>query len=105
MLALPGHTSEQRTLSNTQNNHLTGKAPYKFESGLLQRVVSCEPAPFIRAPEQILGNPKADEAALSPPNVLASAATLRPKQFAFPGVPANLGWMKIPFAAGNLPTG
>jgi hypothetical protein len=29
MLALPGHTSEQRTLSKTQNNHLTGKAPYK----------------------------------------------------------------------------
>jgi len=35
--------SEQRTLSKTQNNHLTGKAPYKFESGLLQRGVSCEP--------------------------------------------------------------
>jgi hypothetical protein len=32
--------SEQRTLSKTQNNHLTGKAPYKFESGLLQRRVS-----------------------------------------------------------------
>jgi hypothetical protein len=29
--------SEQRTLSKTQNNHLTGKAPYKFESDLLQR--------------------------------------------------------------------
>src|SRR5260370_20476239 len=36
--------SEQRTLSKTQNNHLTGKAPYKFESGLLQRGVLCEPA-------------------------------------------------------------
>src|ERR1700730_8925267 len=35
--------SEQRTLSKTQNNHLTGKAPYKFESGLLQRRVRCEP--------------------------------------------------------------
>src|ERR1700730_12118086 len=35
--------SEQRTLSKTQNNHLTGKAPYKFESGFLQRRVSCEP--------------------------------------------------------------
>ena len=35
--------SEQRTLSKTQNNHLTGKAPYKFESGLLQRGVNCEP--------------------------------------------------------------
>src|SRR6185437_4740810 len=39
--------SEQRTLSKTQNNHLTGKAPYKFESGLLQRRVSCEPG-FLR---------------------------------------------------------
>src|SRR5580700_1580476 len=35
--------SEQRTLSKTQNNHLTRKAPYKFESGLLQRGVSNEP--------------------------------------------------------------
>src|SRR5580700_11960568 len=35
--------SEQRTLSKTQNNHLTGKAPYKFESALLQRGVSNEP--------------------------------------------------------------
>src|ERR1700730_16231115 len=32
--------SEQRTLSKTQNNHLTGKAPYKFESTSLQRRVS-----------------------------------------------------------------
>ena len=31
--------SEQRTLSKTQNNHLTGKAPYKFESTSLQRRV------------------------------------------------------------------
>src|ERR1700738_1712043 len=43
MLALPGHTSEQRTLSKTQNNHLTGKAPYEFESTSLQRRVHCEP--------------------------------------------------------------
>src|ERR1700720_3638683 len=35
--------SEQRTLSKTQNNHLTGKAPYKFESGFLQRRV-CKPS-------------------------------------------------------------
>src|SRR6202035_1362133 len=35
--------SEQRTLRKTQKNHLTGKAPYKFESGFLQRGVSCEP--------------------------------------------------------------
>src|SRR5580692_9337244 len=34
--------SEQRTLSKTQNNHLTGKAPYKFESISLQRRVYCE---------------------------------------------------------------
>src|SRR5580704_7753269 len=31
--------SEQRTLSKTQNNHLTGKAPYKFESPFLQQPV------------------------------------------------------------------
>src|SRR5260221_7099033 len=36
--------SEQRTLSKTQNNHLTGKAPYKFESCSLQRGVMYEPA-------------------------------------------------------------
>src|ERR1700751_4383331 len=35
--------SEQRTLSKTQNNHLTGKAPYKFESGSLQRGIRNEP--------------------------------------------------------------
>src|SRR5260370_34678103 len=35
--------SEQRTLSKTQNNHLTGKAPYKFESSFLHRRVICEP--------------------------------------------------------------
>src|ERR1700730_2301046 len=35
--------SEQRTLSKTQNNHLTGKAPYKFEAGFLQQRVACEP--------------------------------------------------------------
>src|SRR3954469_20281546 len=35
--------SEQRTGNKTKNNHLTGKAPYKFESGFLQRRVSCEP--------------------------------------------------------------
>src|SRR5712672_3168761 len=35
--------SEQRTLSKTQNNHLTGKAPYKFESAFLHRRVRYEP--------------------------------------------------------------
>src|SRR6476661_7667738 len=29
--------SEQKTVSTTQNNRLTGKAPYKFESRLLRR--------------------------------------------------------------------
>src|SRR6516164_3739981 len=29
--------SEQKTVSTTQNNRLTGKAPYKFESRFLQR--------------------------------------------------------------------
>src|SRR5580692_2046648 len=29
--------SEQKTVSTTQNNRLTGKAPYKFESCFLQR--------------------------------------------------------------------
>src|SRR5437868_1394487 len=35
--------SEQKTVSTTQNNRLTGKAPYKFESPFLQRRV-CEPS-------------------------------------------------------------
>ena len=35
--------SEQKTVSTTQNNRLTGKAPYKFESFSLQRGVRCEP--------------------------------------------------------------
>src|SRR5712671_5173909 len=34
--------SEQRTGNKTKNNHLTGKAPYKFESALLQRRVRSE---------------------------------------------------------------
>src|SRR5437868_9262714 len=34
--------SEQKTVSTTQNNRLTGKAPSKFESPLLQRRVSGE---------------------------------------------------------------
>jgi len=36
--------SEQKTVSTTQNNRLTGKAPYKFESISLQRRVSDEPS-------------------------------------------------------------
>jgi hypothetical protein len=35
--------SEQKTVSTTPNNRLTGKAPYKFESISLQRRVQCEP--------------------------------------------------------------
>jgi hypothetical protein len=35
--------SEQKTVSTTQNNRLTGKAPYKFESISLHRGVICEP--------------------------------------------------------------
>jgi len=60
---------------------------------------------FCSAPT--LENPSAAAAALSPPNCLTSAATLWPKQFACPGVPANLGagWMKTPRAIGVRPTG
>src|SRR6202035_3913634 len=56
--------SEQRTLSKTQNNHLTGKAPYKFESGLLQRRVQCEPDTddFLAAGGAVLAEPLADRA-------------------------------------------
>src|SRR5215472_12697805 len=35
--------SEQKTVSTTQNNRLTGKAPYRFESGSLEGRV-CEPS-------------------------------------------------------------
>jgi hypothetical protein len=38
-------SSEQRTLSKTQNNHLTGKGSYKFESAFLQGRVQCELPP------------------------------------------------------------
>jgi hypothetical protein len=45
MLALPGHTSEQRTGKN-QNNSLKGKTPYKFlyagPAGLHGRQVECK---------------------------------------------------------------
>jgi hypothetical protein len=47
--------SEQRTLSKTQNNHLTGKAPYKFESALLQQRVQSEPRELRRQPPRSLG--------------------------------------------------
>src|SRR3954453_3683899 len=34
-----------KNFSTTQNNRLTGKAPYRFESGFLQRRVTNEPVP------------------------------------------------------------
>jgi hypothetical protein len=37
-----GFPAPNKELAKTKNNHLTGKAPYKFESGLLQRGVRCE---------------------------------------------------------------
>src|SRR3984893_4349703 len=46
--------SEQRTLSKTQNNHLTGKAPYKFESVSLQRGVSNEPGARRAPPRSVV---------------------------------------------------
>jgi hypothetical protein len=43
--------SQQKTVSTTQNNRLTGKAPYKFESISLQRGVRRElPTPLRRGP-------------------------------------------------------
>jgi hypothetical protein len=39
-----------KELAKTKNNHLTGKAPYKFESAFLQRRVSDEPCAFSTAP-------------------------------------------------------
>src|SRR5438874_6234173 len=37
--------SEQKTVSTTQNNRLTGKAPYRFESVSLQRGASANLTP------------------------------------------------------------
>src|SRR5438045_4644007 len=37
-----GFPAPNKELAKTKNNHLTGKAPYKFESGLLQRRVTSE---------------------------------------------------------------
>src|ERR1700730_2327839 len=60
--------SEQRTLSKTQNNHLTGKAPYKFESTSLQRRVTCEPElRFSRHRPALLWIRRAREKRLPPP--------------------------------------
>jgi hypothetical protein len=34
-----GFPAPNKELAKTKNNHLTGKTPYKFESGFLQRGV------------------------------------------------------------------
>src|SRR5580700_10368620 len=84
MLALPGHTSEQRTLSKTQNNHLTGKAPYKFESALLQRRV--------RVPLVPVGTPNAasDEGA-QPPSRLSASRSISSAGFVTATLRARIG--------------
>jgi hypothetical protein len=41
--------SEQKTVSTTQNNRLTGKAPYRFESVSLHQTVRLSPASAYRA--------------------------------------------------------
>src|SRR6202043_160915 len=56
--------SEQRTLSKTQNNHLTGKAPYKFESISLQQTVRLSPAATFERQEPGL-SPRVCEARLT----------------------------------------
>jgi hypothetical protein len=38
-----GFPAPNKELAKTKNNHLTGKAPYKFESCFLQRRVQREP--------------------------------------------------------------
>jgi hypothetical protein len=38
-----GFPAPNKELAKTKNNHLTGKAPYKFESTPLQQRVRCEP--------------------------------------------------------------
>ena len=38
-----GFPAPNKELQQTKNDHLTGKAPYKFESAFLQRRVICEP--------------------------------------------------------------
>src|SRR6266404_3519257 len=51
--------------------------------------------------------PNALAAASIPPNFVASAETLVPRQFLDPGVPANrgAGCINVPKAVGSLPTG
>src|SRR5437870_5695532 len=78
--------SEQRTLSKTQNNHLTGKAPYKFESVFLQlRLPPAEsPAlarshfrrsrtPAFRAGVRLIGQPRAAAAETPAGSVVSSS--------------------------------
>src|ERR1700720_1428818 len=38
-----GFPAPNKEPAKTKNHHLTGKAPYKFESGFLQRRAYCEP--------------------------------------------------------------
>jgi hypothetical protein len=52
-----GFPAPNKELAKTKNNHLTGKAPYKFESGLLQRGVLCEPDAQYRSPRLCCGLP------------------------------------------------
>ena len=49
--------ARRRPVSTTQNNRLTGKAPYKFESISLRRGVSCELKSFrgVRGVQQKTG--------------------------------------------------
>src|SRR5580692_1454207 len=52
--------SGQRTLSKTQNNHLTGKAPYKFEWDLEKHRARVEVANVLRAHSEPIRNPVTD---------------------------------------------
>ena len=51
-----GFCDEQRTCNN-QNDYLTGKAPYRFESGSIQRRVTCEPKFRFSARHRQFGGP------------------------------------------------
>src|SRR6202035_5680273 len=51
-----GFPAPNKEPAKTKNHHLTGKAPYKFESISLQRRVACEPDSSIR--EQVRREPK-----------------------------------------------
>src|SRR6202047_1161911 len=87
--------SEQRTLSKTQNNHLTGKAPYKFESISLQRGVRRELDSTAAATAR--GSP-AGNSASNTDYLKASHAREHPAQEAFSAAsrrPASRSWIQI----------